>query len=61
MVKVKAATDAVNRSDVLVAKDFAADFTKPIDVVEEKFVETDATKALSLPSNSRCGRRAPRP
>jgi len=54
LVKVKAATDAVNRADVLVAKDFAADFTKPIDVVKEKFVKTDEGKevlaALSVAS-----------
>ena len=46
LVKVKAATDAVNRADVLVAKDFAADLTKPIDVVKEKFVETDDGKEV---------------
>ena len=54
LVKVKAATDAINRADVLVAKGFAADITKPIDVVKEKFVETDEGKevltALSVTS-----------
>ena len=46
LVKVKAAMDAVNRADVLVAKDFVADLTKPIDVVKEKFVETDDGKEV---------------
>ena len=46
LVKVKAATDAVNHADVLMAKDFTADLTKPIDVVKEKFVETDDGKEV---------------
>jgi hypothetical protein len=51
LVKVKAATDAVNRADVLVARDFAADFTKPIDVVKEKFVKTDEGKEVLVQFN----------
>ena len=45
-VKVKVTTDAINRADVLVAKDFTADLTTPIDVVKEKFVETDDGKKV---------------
>ena len=46
LVKVRAATDAINCSKVQVPKYLSSDVSKPIDIVKEKFVETNGGKII---------------